>query len=471
MARMMEKSEPQSEWDDRDVWLLFSARFIRMLSYGGITTVLLRFLLAVGLSATDVGIILFGIMLGDLFITLYLTTEADTIGRVKVLVVGATLKLLAGTAFARSTSFYWLLASGIIGVINPIGGEIGPYLATEQAALTDVIVRIHMSSTSLNFSSVRSSTAVTSRLAEIFGYYNALGFVALALGNVLGGVIVQQVELQYGELVAFRMMFVIYAMMAAIMILIYLLLSPNAEVDKEFMALTASISTPIDSPVEWYYFGIRRKKSRAIVGPLSLLFAMDAFAGGFAIPTSIVVWLSKRWFMDSAQMGLILSATSVLSGLSAIISGYMVKRFGAVQTVILTQMPSNLFLVLVPFMPSATSAVCMLFLRFSMSSMHMPATQAYLATVVSSSERSAAGGIANVVRSLGLAISAIPLAYLQSAPALSLKFSLPFFLCGGIKSLYDLLLYILYKLTKNNSPTPAKVAFVEHAEEQPLLSK
>jgi len=124
---------PPSEWQNRDVLLLFTVRFIRMLSYGGISTVLLRYLFAVGLSAADVGTILFGIMLGDLCITLYLTSAADSIGRVKVLIVGAALKVIAGIVFARSTSFYWLLASGIIGVINPVGGTFN-YNAREIGA-------------------------------------------------------------------------------------------------------------------------------------------------------------------------------------------------------------------------------------------------------------------------------------------------------------------------------------------------
>jgi predicted MFS family arabinose efflux permease len=355
--------------------------------------------------------------------------------------------------------------------IDPVFiGDIGPYLATEQAALTDVIVRIQMNaSSSPNYSISRSSLAVQSKLAEIFGYYGALGFVALALGNVLGGQLVQNVEIVYGELFAFKMMFIFYSMIAMCMIVVYLMLSPDVEVDKDFLSLMASITSPVDDTTEWYYLGLKRQRSRTMVGCISILFAMDAFAGGFVIPTAVVVWLTKRWDFDSSKVGLILSATSVVSGVSSIIAGYMVKRCGSVPTVIYTQMPSNIFVMLIPLMPTATSAVCMLVLRFSMSMMHMPATQAYLATVVSSSERSAAGGIANVVRSLGLAFSAIPLAYLQSTSPSSLKFSLPFFICGGLKTLYDLLLYILYIYTKKPAKSASKALSQRETEEQPLL--
>lgn len=458
------------EWHNRDVWLIFLARFIRNLSYGSMATILLRYLFSIGLDASEVGSILFSIMVGDLCITLYLTASADSVGRVKVLVFGSVLKLIAGLVFANTTSFYWLLASGVLGVINPVGAEIGPYLATEQAALTDVVVRIHMSSSSChNYSMTKSSMVVTSKLADIFGYYNALGFIASAAGNIVGGQIVQDLENVYGQLFAFKMMFVFYSAMATCMIIVYLMLSSNTEADKEFYALTASITSPIDDTSEWYYFGLRRPRSRKLMGYSSILFALDAFAGGFVIPTSVVLWLIKRWDFDSSKVGYILSATSLVCGLSSIFTGSMVKRCGTVETIIYTQIPANVFVMLIPLMPTATSAVAMLVLRFSLSMMAMPATQAYVTTLVSSSERSAAGGISNVVRSLGLAFSTIPLAYLQSSSPSSLTFSSPFYLCGGLKMLYCLFLYLFYMLTKKPSKNPSKAISQQQAEEQPLL--
>jgi MFS family permease len=462
-----------SEWHNRNLWLLFAARFIRMASYGALTNVLLRYFTAVGLSAADVGIVLTGILLGDLGITLFLTTQADSIGRVKVLVIGSCLKAMAGITFARATSFYWLLLAGIVGVISPAGGEVGPFLATEQAALTDVIIRTHMVTTSSdesndhNSSFVQSSPEVTSRVAEIFGWYNALGYAALAAGNTIGGEMVQYLQEENGELFAFKMMFYLYASMAAVMAVLYKFLS--AEVEAESVGIPLTHSSPAATsqrPLEWYFFGLRSRSSFVVVRRLSLLFAMDAFAGGFAMQTAIVVWLAERWNFKYAEMGLILSAANLASGISTISSGYFVKWLGAVPVMVYTHLPSNILLILVPLMPTARSAVLMLVLRFSISQMDVPARQAYVSTVVSSYERSAAGGITNVIRSLGLALAPFPLAYLQSKPPMSLAFSSTFFICGGIKCIYDITLYVAYVLAQK-----PQEAISKPAEERSLLEK
>lgn len=467
-----------SEWHNWDLWLLFAARFIRMASYGALTNVLLRYFTAVGLLAADVGVILTGILLGDLVITLFLTTRADSIGRVKVLVIGSGLKALAGITFARTTSFSWLLIAGIIGVISPAGGEVGPFLATEQAALTDVIVRTHLAtseSTSTDesqnrrLSAMRSSPEVTSRVAEIFGWYNALGYGALALGNTLGGEMVQYLQKQNGELFAYNMMFYLYAVLAVIMALLYKLLSAQVEAespDNNIPLTHVSQPSSLQQPVEWYYFGLKSHRSLVVVRRLSILFAMDSFAGGFAMQTAIVVWLAERWNFRFAELGFILSAANLASGISTIAAGYIVKWLGAVPTMVYTHLPSNILLILVPLMPTARSAVVMLLLRFSISQMDVPARQAYVSTVVASSERSAAGGITNVVRSLGLALAPFPLTYLQSKPPMSFAFSSTFYICGGIKCIYDISLYIAYVLAQNPQGVTGKPA-----EEMPLLSK
>ena len=41
--------------------------------------------------------------------------------------------LQAGVTFAFSESFYVLVAAGVVGVISTSGGEIGPFIAIEQA--------------------------------------------------------------------------------------------------------------------------------------------------------------------------------------------------------------------------------------------------------------------------------------------------------------------------------------------------
>jgi len=77
-------------------------------------------------------------MVGDLFVTMLLTSCADRLGRRRTLAIGALLKLLSGMVFSLSDNFLFLALSGIIGVISMSGSEIGPFLSVEQAALTDI---------------------------------------------------------------------------------------------------------------------------------------------------------------------------------------------------------------------------------------------------------------------------------------------------------------------------------------------
>ena len=119
-----------------NVRVAFLARSIRMANYGAIAPVFYLYLDALGFSSVLIGALLTAILLGDLVITLYLSTRADSFGRRRTLVIASLLKVLAGAAFAASSSFALLVAAGIVGVISTSGGEIGPFMAVEQAVLT-----------------------------------------------------------------------------------------------------------------------------------------------------------------------------------------------------------------------------------------------------------------------------------------------------------------------------------------------
>jgi hypothetical protein len=105
---------------------------------------------------------------------------------------------------------------------------------------------------------------------------------------------------------------------------------------------------------------------------------------------------------------------------------------------VFTHLPSNVLLILVPLMPNLPLAVGFLLLRFSISQMDVPTRQAYTMAVVSPEERSAASGITGVARSVGASLSPLLSATLMGVPALM---SVPFYLAGGIKIVYDLLLF------------------------------
>src|SRR3954447_14114189 len=123
----------------RDGWLLFATRCSRMFAYGLLSVVLVLYLVEVGLTGWEVGLLLTLTLAGDTAISLWLTTTADRLGRRRTLILGAALMVLAGTVFASTGDFLLLVLAATIGVISPGGNEIGPFLSVEQAALSHVV--------------------------------------------------------------------------------------------------------------------------------------------------------------------------------------------------------------------------------------------------------------------------------------------------------------------------------------------
>jgi hypothetical protein len=201
--------------------------------------------------------------------------------------------------------------------------------------------------------------------------------------------------------------------------------------------------------------GLRRAATRAVITRLSILFAIDSFAGGFVAQTVLVPWMHARWGLAPAALGSMLMGANILGGVSAVGAGWLVKRVGAINTMVWTHLPSSVLLALVPLMPSGGAAVCMLLLRFCLSQMDVPARQGYVAMVVAPDERSAAGGVTNIVRSIGVAFAPVLVGPMLAAPASSTLFAAPFWLAAGLKIAYDLALYTMFRASERAAEAEA----------------
>jgi len=175
-----------------------------------------------------------------------------------------------------------------------------------------------------------------------------------------------------------------------------------------------------------------------VVFRLSALFAMDAFAGGLIVQSMVAYWFHVRYGVEPGVIGSIFFGANILAGISALSAGALAKQIGLINTMVFTHIPSNILLMLVPLMPSLPLAILVLLLRFSISQMDVPTRQSYTMAMVTSDERSAASGVAAIARSVGAALSPSLTGFFLSIPAL---LSAPFFLAGGLKIAYDLLLY------------------------------
>jgi predicted MFS family arabinose efflux permease len=228
-----------------------------------------------------------------------------------------------------------------------------------------------------------------------------------------------------------------YALLGVILGALFSRLSPAVEVKTK-----PSTSSPPGLLASPLHFGLHR--SRAIVLKLAALFMLDAFAGGLVVQSLIAYWLHLRFGVEPAGLGGIFFGANILAGLSALAAARVARRIGLVNTMVWTHIPSNILLMLVPLMPSLPLAVAVLLARFSISQMDVPTRQSYIMAVVDPNERSAAAGATTIARTA--AVAAAPA--LTGALLGASLFSLPFFLAGSLKILYDLLLYRSFKAIK-----------------------
>src|SRR5713226_711601 len=394
----------------RDGWLLFLTRFVRLFAYGSLSVVLVFYLISLGLSESQTGLLLTLTLIGDTVISLYLTTRADRIGRRRMLIIGAFLMTAAGLVFAVTKNFVLLVIAGTIGVISPSGNEVGPFLSIEQAALSNV-------------DSQRART-------EVFAWYTLNGSVATATGALFGGAVTHALQGSTMTPVGTcRVVVVLYAALGVLLAYSFTRLSPAAEVSlpQEGSALPGTIGS---------FFGIGH--SQGVVMKLSSLFALDSFAGGFVLQSFAAYWFYLRFGVNPGTLGVIFFWANIFAGISALLASRLASRLGLTNTMVVTHLPSNVLLLLVPLMPNLSLAVFVLLARFSISQMDVPTRQSYTMAVVSAEERSAAAGITGVARTTGAAISPLFVGFLFARPAL---INAPFFIGGTLKIIYDLLLY------------------------------
>jgi MFS family permease len=395
-----------------DIPLLFTTRIIRLFAYGFLSVALALYLAQIGLSEPEIGLLLTLTLVGDVPVTLWITTSADRIGRRRMLLLGAALMVLAGLVFAFTHSFVLLVATAIIGVISPSGNDVGPFLSIEQAGLTQL--------------------TPDRRRTQVFAWYNLVGSFATATGSLVSGGLVQALQGGGMAVVAsYQVVLVGYALFGLVLAALFAFLSPAVEAQA---VSTATIRTRL---------GLH--KSQGVVLRLAGLFALDAFAGGFVVQSIMAFWFNQKFGVEPVVLGSIFFGANILAGISALLAARIAARFGLINTMVFTHVPSNVLLMLVPLMPTLPLAIAVLLARFSISQMDVPTRQSYTMAVVEPDERSAASGVTSIARSVGAAISPSLTGLILTVPGL---IGLPFILSGGLKIVYDMLMYRSFRAVK-----------------------
>jgi MFS family permease len=381
---------------------LVATRALRGLADGAVSVLLPSYLSALGFGATQIGIIVFGTLLGSALLTLWAGFVAHRVGERRLLVGASCLMLATGLGFTYVRSFWPLFVVAFLGTLNPSAGDVSLFLPLEQAALAESVT--------------------VKDLTGIFAIYNVAGALAGALGALASGLpTLLASRLRWNMLAAQRSGFVAYSAIAVIAALVYRSLSPAVAVGPIHLA-------PLT-------------KSRGIVVRLAMLFSLDAFGGGFVIQSLLALWFFRRFNMPIQAVAVFFFAAGLLGSLSQFVSSALAARIGRIRTMAYTHMPSNVFLILAALMPNATLTIVFLLLRLSLSQMDVPARQSYVMAMVPPEERAAAAGVTNVPRSLATALAPIAAGMMLDASS----FGWPLICAGSLKALYDILLLLRFR--------------------------
>jgi len=395
-------------WISPDARLLLVARVLRTFGYGYLAVVLGLFLAAMGMSPFVVGLVTAAAIGGSAAMTVAWSLAADRYGRRRTVMTMAILMAAGGGFFALADSPWLLLLAAFTGTISATSSEVGVFNTVDQAILPQVVP--------------------PERRTWAFATYGLVGNLSQAAGALSAGLVGIFSALGLRGADAYRPLFWLYAAIGLANLVLFSLLSDRVELAK------------VEGPRG--FVGINR--SRAIVVKLSALFGLDAFAGGFVVLALVSYWFSLRWGLSPEWLGVVFFWASVLSAFSFLAAGWLAARIGLLNTMVFTHLPSNVLLMLVPLMPTAWLAVALFLARMSVSQMDVPTRQSYSMAIVGPDERTATAGITNVARSVATTISPPIAGYAFSIAALGV----PFFLAGGLKIVYDVLVWRTFRRIK-----------------------
>ena len=393
------------DWISRDGRLLLLARLLRTFGYGYLAVVLGLYLAALGLPALVIGLVIAAAIGGSAAMTIAWSLAADRYGRRRTVMTMALLMALGGLLFAVTDNAWLLVLAAFTGTISATSSEVGVFNTVDQAVLPQV--------------------TTPERRTWAFALYGLVGNLAQALGALFAGTVAIFTSLGLHGADAYRPLFWLYAAIGLANFGLFAVLSQAVEL--------AHVEG------ERAFLGLRR--SRGAVARLSVLFGLDAFAGGFVVLALVAYWFNLRWGLSPETLGVVFFWVGVVSALSFLAAGWLAARIGLLNTMVFTHLPSNVLLMLVPLMPTAWLAVLVFLVRMSISQMDVPTRQSYTMAIVDPEERTATAGITNVARSVATTISPPLAGYAFSVAALGA----PFLLAGGLKIVYDLLIWRTFR--------------------------
>ncbi len=402
---MQEMTEHVAVQRVQPVTSLFAARALRDFGDGFVAVLLPVYLLALGFSPLEVGIVATASLLGSALLTIGVGIVGARYDHRQLLIAAADLMIATGVAFAVVHDYALLLVVSFMGTVNPSSGSVSVFVPLEHAVLT------------------REVTAAAR--TRMFARYSLVGALAGAVGALAAATPEALAPLGLDQLTGIKAMFVVYAVLGLVGGFFYARI-PHRPPARE-SAATAALGP-----------------SRHTVYKLAALFSLDAFAGGFVVQSLLALWLFERFDLSLSAASLFFFWAGVLSAFSFPVAAWLSQRIGLVNTMVFTHIPSSVALILAAIAPTLSLALALLLIRAALSQMDVPTRSSYVMAVVTENERAAAASFTSVPRSLAAAASPALAGALFAA---SFR-AWPLLICGALKIIYDLLLLLQFRHVK-----------------------
>jgi MFS family permease len=389
-----------------NITLLYVARAARGFGDGFAVIILPAYLAELGFTPFEIGIVATSALLGTAILTLAIGYLALRFDLRSLLLISACTMIATGMAFSNVGYFPLIVVVAFLGTTNPSAGDIGVFVPLEHAML--------------------ARDAADHSRTQVFARYSLIGGLSTAAGALVATAPDQLVAFGVDKIGALQLMFYVYAALGLLGAALYRLLPHVRNRDTQ--------------PDETSALG----PSRNIVYRLAALFSLDAFAGGFAVQSLVALWLFERFELSLTAASVFFFWSNTLAAFSYPVAARLSRRFGLVNTMVFTHIPSSLCLILAAFLPNLTAVLVLLLIRAALSQMDVPTRTSYVMAVVTPAERPAAASVTAVPRSLASSISPT-----LAGALLSTAFSgLPLVICGGLKIVYDISLLLSFRHVK-----------------------
>ena len=291
--------------------------------------------------------------------------------------------------------YYVFIFSLMLGSVSLSGRDISPNQPVEQYAISSY------------------ETDIESRSAA-FSFYNFLSYSSSIISSIF--------LFLYTD-VNYKTIFLILFIVALLQFILYLF-----------------IKFPQNKRIGTKDLNIETKNH---VKSLSVLFSIDALAGGMVTVSMISLWFKFVYNISLSTAGFIFIFVNVITTVSILLSSVISGRIGLIRTMVYTHSVSNIFLILVPVIHSLILSEVFLYLRQTTSQMDVPVRDTLINTIIDEDYRVKSNTIFSAVRNG----SQIP------GPGIVgyMLYIFPpfmFFAAGTLKLSYDIIFYIKYRKIK-----------------------